>query len=275
MDKKHNNPAYSFFLSDNYNMSLNVAAIGKSLRNEKIDWFSSPVDFYTLHYISKGKGVYSQGKNSFNVEEKDVIIIFSGKPAQLTVTSVPYIHYWINFKGIDIQNLLSYTNITRETPVLKVNKDLTGFFESLYKEQGPEPYRQAQILSRLYSLFAVLMKNSANNKKIDYKKYYISKFITYIEENYSNNILVSDIAHYVGFSTSQLYRVVSEEFGVSPVKFLTDYRIKKAKSLLKQPDIKINVVAKQCGFSDSLYFSKTFSRYTGMTPTEYRDKTES
>lgn len=272
MNVKNPELPFSHTLSGDYNISMTVSAVGRSIREKKINWYSSPVDFYTLHYVSEGKGIYSCGDSSFSVKSKDIIVVYPNQPAQLTVEETPYIHYWINIKGIDIENLLSFTDITKECPVFSFIKSKTDFFEKLYLIQGPEPSRQAEMLSKLYSLFAILMSNSENSKTVNSKKYYITKFVDYIRNNYSNNILIDDIAGHVGFSTSQLYRIVSEEFGISPLKFLNEYRIKKSKAYLKKKELKISHIAHLCGFSDPLYFTKVFVKHTGCTPTEYRNR---
>lgn len=272
MKKNKEAKPFSFTLTDDYNISLNVSAAGKSIRENKINWYSSPVDFYTLHYISEGSGNYSCENGSFDVNARDIVVIYPGQSSRLTVNKVPYVHYWINLKGVDVENLLGCTDIMRDNPVFTFDKDISEFFEKIYNNQGPEPYHQAEMLSRLYYIFAILMKNSKRSAKADSKKYHITRFTDYIQKNFSNNILIGDIAKYMGFSESQLYRLISEEFGVSPLKFLNEYRINQSKTLMKNKDLKIKSIAKMCGFSDPLYFTKAFVKHVGITPTEYRNK---
>ncbi len=252
-------------------MSLNVSAVGKSIRNEKISSYFIPEKFYTLHYVLSGEAKITQGETSFIMRSNDVMIIFPDKFCELTVIKEPYINYWVNFRGIDILHLLSYTDINASNPFFSPKSRLAELFEKLYDMQGPEPYHQAQILSVIYDIFGLIMKESANSRKIDYKKYYISKFTEYIESNYGNNIQVTDVAKHIGISTCQLYRVISNEFGMSPIKFITEYRIKKSKILLrKEKNLKIGIIAKMCGFSDPLYFSRLFFKNTGMSPSKYK-----
>lgn len=263
---------YQFSISENYNTSLNVSAIGKSIREEKSSTYFVPNKFYTFHYVLRGEAEITQGNSTFKISSNDIVVIFPESLCELTVTQEPYINFWLNFRGIDILNLLSYTNINATNPVFSPKQNLSELFEKLYDMQGPEPYHQAQILSIIYDIFSIIMKESVINKKIDYKKYYIAKFIDYIEKNYSNNIQISDIAKYIGISSCQLYRVVTSEFGISPVKFLTEYRINASKIFLKkEKELKIGNISKLCGFSDPLYFSRLFYKYMGISPSEYRN----
>lgn len=56
---------------------------------------------------------------------------------------------------------------------------------------------------------------------------------------------------------------------MSFVNYLTDYRLRFAKSLLDNNKFKISTVAAMSGFSDVTYFNKVFKQNMNMTPTEY------
>ena len=58
-------------------------------------------------------------------------------------------------------------------------------------------------------------------------------------------------------------------YGVSPIRYLHQYRIQKAKDLLSSDYGSITQVAESTGYSSVYHFSKMFSQYTGMSPTEY------
>ena len=62
-----------------------------------------------------------------------------------------------------------------------------------------------------------------------------------------------------------------EEMGKTPVAYITELRMERAKNLLSQePPLTVEQIAELCGFSDSFYFSKTFKKHTGLSPLGYR-----
>ena len=63
-----------------------------------------------------------------------------------------------------------------------------------------------------------------------------------------------------------------KETGENIIKFLTDYRMEKAKQLLDEGTMKIVQVAKQCGYDNQSYFNRLFKNAYGMTPKQYREK---
>ena len=58
--------------------------------------------------------------------------------------------------------------------------------------------------------------------------------------------------------------------GASPRRYLTLARVENAKTLLLNTDLSIAAVAKACGYTDQLYFSRVFKSATGQPPTAYR-----
>ena len=88
---------------------------------------------------------------------------------------------------------------------------------------------------------------------------------------------VTDALLATGYSKDHIRRRFQQATGMSPNAFLRDVRIRYAKRLLKQRDtlhIPIHEIALMCGYYDVAYFCRIFRRETGLTPTEYIEKTE-
>ncbi|WP_319481407.1 helix-turn-helix transcriptional regulator [uncultured Draconibacterium sp.] len=73
----------------------------------------------------------------------------------------------------------------------------------------------------------------------------------------------------LGMSRIQLYRKVKALTNYSPVEFITLFRLKKAVSIMKMTDTNLAQIAYQVGFSAPSYFSKSFKKYYGKSPSEY------
>ena len=100
---------------------------------------------------------------------------------------------------------------------------------------------------------------------------YIQEAINFINSNYMNSITVNEIANHVNLSRSYLYKMFIKNLKVSPQKYLINLRMYNATLLLKNTKIPIGEVASKVGYSDSLLFSKTFSKYFSMSPLNYRN----
>lgn len=94
----------------------------------------------------------------------------------------------------------------------------------------------------------------------------------YISKNYSRETLsVKDISDHVFLSTSYVCTLFKNETGQTLNQYITEYRITKAKQLLRDPRYKITDIAVRVGYSDSNYFGKSFKKSVGLSPSEYRE----
>ena len=90
----------------------------------------------------------------------------------------------------------------------------------------------------------------------------------YLLENFSSNVSLEELAAIADLSPFHLNRVFSKEFGLPPHAFLTQVRVARAKSLLKQ-GASITQTAMEVGFSDQSHFTRHFRRLVSVTPGHY------
>ena len=114
------------------------------------------------------------------------------------------------------------------------------------------------------------MRDDPSRRAEDVATQYVQKAATYIAHHYAYPITVLDVASYVGIDRSHLYTVFKQVLGVSPKDYLTDFRIRKACTLLREPELSITAAANSVGFENNLYFSKVFRKRMGVTPSQYR-----
>lgn len=113
-----------------------------------------------------------------------------------------------------------------------------------------------------------------SEKNYSLKEYsgYVSFCVDYIYSNYRKEIVLKEVANMCGVSMQYLSKVFREEAGMSFVDFLNNYRINKAKELMKKSNISIKEVCYAVGYNDPNYFSRIFKKNTGKTPREYISK---
>ncbi len=93
----------------------------------------------------------------------------------------------------------------------------------------------------------------------------------YIALNYANEELsLKDIAKHVNVSSSHFSTMFSRETGQSPIRYLTEYRMDKAKELLALSNMRSAEVSAAVGYKDPHYFSYLFKKTQNCSPTQYR-----
>jgi len=94
--------------------------------------------------------------------------------------------------------------------------------------------------------------------------------ITYIHEHYTEeSIRISDLAERCFISESYFRILFRKAHGISPVKYINDLRISRARELIASGMYSISEAAAMSGFHDDSYFSREFRKATGFSPSEY------
>ena len=94
----------------------------------------------------------------------------------------------------------------------------------------------------------------------------------HIEENYPENITLTELAGQYHLDASHLSRTFSRTYGESVIAFLTRIRMEKAAELMKDPERKLEAISFLVGYDDYHYFSRVFRKKMGISPSEYRNK---
>lgn len=120
---------------------------------------------------------------------------------------------------------------------------------------------------RILDKALVLREKKASSRYEDV----VSEVIHYIENNYAQEELsLNLLASHVNFSPNHLSMIFSQQTGQTLIRYLTDYRMNRAKELLRCSSKKSSVISMEVGYKDPHYFSYLFKKTQGMTPTQYR-----
>ena len=112
-----------------------------------------------------------------------------------------------------------------------------------------------------------LREKTASNRYGDI----VGEVMDYIEQNYADEELsLNLLASHVNFSPNHLSMIFSQQTGKTLIKYLTDFRMNKAKELLRCTGKRSSSIAMEVGYRDPHYFSYLFKKTQGITPTQYR-----
>ena len=154
------------------------------------------------------------------------------------------------------------------------NRELYQMIEKAREEE--EKQNEAfglYIKGAIFAIIALLCREgalSASNSdySADIKK--ILPALSYIDENYAQNITLEDVAKQQNLNPSYFCRVFKRASGSSFVDYLNFVRVCKSEKLLAVSEKSIQEVAGDVGFTSLSYFNRIFKRYKNCTPTEYR-----
>ena len=233
-------------------------------------------DHYIIHYILDGKGEFTVNNKTYKLGKREGFLIRPGEQTYYKADHKnPWIYMWIGFNGIKCETYLKYANLSEDNPIFKYDKDnlLKKYILDILSLNVMTHYNELKIEGLLHLFLGTLIEN---NKYKDYtnnysvKENYINKSIEYINNNYSSNIKISDIARHVGLNRSYFSNLFTKTLGVSPQEYLLSLRIEKACHLLEDFGLSIGEISMRVGYMDQLNFSKIFKKTKGVSPKLYR-----
>nr|WP_276008940.1 AraC family transcriptional regulator [Aequitasia blattaphilus] len=98
----------------------------------------------------------------------------------------------------------------------------------------------------------------------------VNQAIDYIESNYRNSVKLDDVSKILDLNPAYLSSLFKKETGINFLDYLHDYRLEKAKTLLKDSNYNISEISDLVGYNDSRHFSKLFKKKFGINPSDYK-----
>ena len=94
----------------------------------------------------------------------------------------------------------------------------------------------------------------------------------WVMDRLDQDLRVERLANQVAMSPRNFARVFTEEVGLTPARYVEELRVEAAKRRLAEADDTMECIAADCGLGTAANFRKTFHRYLGVSPHEYRDR---
>ena len=192
------------------------------------------------------------------------------------------IRFFVDEFSLSLGNGALESKMFRQYLAMDVYFCVAEFLEELHQEEKKGALKDplAQQLSSAESVMeyleelieaAILARDQAANNRYSNV---VQDAVSYIEKNYADEELsLNSLASYVNFSPNHLSTIFSQQTGQSFIKYLTEYRMGKAKELLRCTNKRSSMIAQEVGYKDAHYFSYLFKKEVGMTPTQYRSGT--
>jgi AraC-like DNA-binding protein len=239
-------------------------------------WGPAVRDHYQIHYILSGKGSFQVGDKSYFLEKGQGFLISPNVISYYVAdNNEPWSYSWVGFHGLKAESYLRQANLTSFNPVFSYTKDnqLKDYLSQMILSKDMLKGREIKLIGLLYSFLSRLIEVSDNSyidKNENRKEMYVKKIIEFIEMNYSRDISVLEMAHYIGLDRSYLYSIFKDFLNLSPQEFLINLRMNKACELMSNNLLNIGDISRSVGYEDPLLFSKIFKKIKGSSPKEFR-----
>ena len=230
--------------------------------------------FYLIHYVTSGKGTYTIGGISYPVSRGQAFLIPPNESTVYTAdTEDPWCYSFFAFDGKMAKELVERTGFADDY-VVSLNDDsicdiIRETAETLLtgKLLNADIYAVGRLLEMLRFFVDSKGESQHHDKSMNN---YVLLALNYIQYNYFNEITVASIADMLAINRSYFFRIFKAETGLSPIEYLNNYRIMKAKQLLLESTMPVSQVALATGFTTPSAFYRMFNIKFGMSPSQYR-----
>ncbi|MBQ8409660.1 MAG: AraC family transcriptional regulator [Clostridia bacterium] len=129
----------------------------------------------------------------------------------------------------------------------------------------------AEIFYSMYDCGAVRPLHS-EGRRFAHRRAVMTLLIDKIEKEYTKRITLSDLAEMTQINEKYLCRFFKEFTGQTPIDYINRLRIDRACYEMTVNKMNVTEAAYECGFNELSYFSKTFKKYKGMSPGQYKQR---
>jgi AraC-like DNA-binding protein len=242
-------------------------------------------NYLEFFYFTKGYGTIEVKGTKTPLVKNDILIVNSGhihqqyslaseKPLTFfslsldnikldhfnsnTVSNSPFLHYHFN----------SSKNFANET-IKKIIRELQNPTDGYY---GLIDSYVKELFIKSIRLFREIDGSISKSSLPKEKHSDIStKAKLFIEKNYKEEITLDDIAEATFVSKHYLINVFKKTYNLTPMRYLTIFRLEESKKLLKETDYNVKTIASIVGFNNPNYYGELFKKYIGTAPSTFRN----
>lgn len=237
-------------------LTIQINGIDYDLRTGQAIFINKSVLHTVTHLTHDGEYV------SFNFPEK--LLAFYSDSAMEKNYVLPYTNSYL--LSLEIKGDAEWEN-----DILQILGDMKREFE-LKKNWG----WQYEISIKTVKLWLILISNISlsseeASKHNRLKQERLQLMLSFIHQNYTNNLTLKEIADVAHLSVSECTRGFKKSIRITPYDYLIKYRIKKSCELLESTEYTITEIARRVGFNHVNHFIQSFKKHRNLTPKEFRN----
>ena len=209
---------FSVFPNENF-VDLGLYQFGKEECEPAHSFGPASRNHFLFHYVISGTGKLmandSKGEtHTYHIKSGQGFMLF---PRQITTyvadEMLPWEYTWVEFDGLRAKEIVEIAGLSPDNPI----------YHAKHGDESP-----FHLIGHLY-LFMDYFSRSSSAMKIStegrLRDFYVKEALSYIEQNFQNDISVEGIAEFCGLNRSYFGRIFKEAVGKSPKEFIMDYRM--------------------------------------------------
>ena len=223
-------------------------------------------------YCTKGSGTLSCGGKKQLISPYSAMFLPANVPHEYFPNEPVWAVHWVVFGGISVPALLEHLNLS-EPKVYRLQgiQRLDSIFFFMHDALHSDPlfgnYRAAGLL---YDFLMEFYRLTSGKGIPAPSSAVIRKAVEYVDNHYQTKITLEDLCIHCGVSKQHLCLLFRNSLRSRPMEYIAKRKLQSAKELLTGTSMTVEEIAEETGFCTASYFCKTFKRYEGMTPNQFK-----
>ena len=269
------------------NSSIHISGYARPAKQNAIFPMHVHNEFEVLR-IYEGRTVFYIYDVPYEVSEGDIIFVNSLVPHKTQIfkdSRAFFVQFSVDISSGDKSMHLSkylarFINFDNESVVLikkddPINAQISTLLESIRNENFEKSHAYDEFIKAdIHKIIAILFRQRIITSPYSFfKSENVSKIapvLEYIDEHYSEEITLFDLASLLNVNESYLCRMFKKSVNTSVVQYLNFVRVCKAEKMLLSTDKGISEIAFESGFSSVSYFNRIFKKHKFITPSMYK-----
>jgi AraC-like DNA-binding protein/mannose-6-phosphate isomerase-like protein (cupin superfamily) len=234
-------------------------------------------------YISEGEGDFVINNHTYRTKKDDIIVYNPGiVHKEKSNPQKPLKIFFCGIGNLSIEGIEGLTDgslipslvapiIHADKYSYKVNNYISNIFDE-YSSQGRGSKIICQYLLILLIIFILRITTAPENLTASDPNSLGYQIKEYIDENYTCDISLNDIANHFYLSAYYISHIFKKEIGLSTINYLISRRINEAKKLLLTTNATIEEISSKVGYENCNYFSMLFKKITKTSPGRFRQE---
>ncbi|MBB3113763.1 AraC family L-rhamnose operon regulatory protein RhaS [Paenibacillus phyllosphaerae] len=249
-------------------------------------------DFSELVIVLSGNATHIVNTDASFIKKGDVFVINGTTPhaykdpANFKICNIMYRSEMLQYAGPDLRTSSGYqtlfilepyyrsihpyrNKLSLPVPSLESISPLIAAMVEEYENQA-QGY-QTMLLSQFIGLVVYLSRQFDLHQEANPSNlHHVASAISYMEDHYLEPLTLQEIADHANISARHLNRIFRSYYETTPIAYLQRLRLERAYNLLKQTSLPVTQVSYECGFNDSNYFTRQFTKSYGVSPRTLR-----
>lgn len=223
---------------------------------------------YKIHLVCSGKGNLHVAGKTLPLSQGDIFFTFPAVPFCIEAVE-SFTYMYISFLGSRSNMIMDKLKISAHNFLFNNCDELYDFWAKGLdaNAETADLIAESILMYSFYFLGNKFIHLDSKNNLTGNTSLIIKK---YIDDNFSRHKLtLSSIGHELSYSPKYISTTFKKSFKVGFAEYLNTIRIQNACTLIHRGFTSISDISNQCGYSDSLYFSKVFKQKMGLSPKAY------